>query len=349
MSKLIVGPWTHSLGESRRTGEIDFGEDSMSDIGGLSGTVRVLQWVQAMCFLPFLDLARSNLRMHRPARCLSSLKPAFVALDGPAGSGVSTGQRLLCIQISRVEYGQEPVNGGGQACQAIRWHPVGVTNTAFRDVKAASDEFARRTAEAHARFFLPMLRPEMRLLDCGCGPGTISVGLATAIAPGQLVGIDLDGEHIEQARRLAEELGVSSARFEIGNVDQIPYEDQSFDAVFCHAVLEHLDKPEAALAEMRRVLKPHGVIGVRTPDHSGNLLWPEDRVVRESLEGFIRLIASGGGDISRGKQLREQLVHAGFVDIRMTASYDSYGTPEAVRAWAEPTRRRTRTRRSLSG
>ena len=86
---------------------------------------------------------------------------------------------------------------------------------------------------------------------------------------------------------------------------------------------------------MHRVLKPHGVIGVRTPDHSGNLLWPEDRVVKESLEGFIRLIASGGGDITRGKQLREQLVHAGFVDIRMTASYDSYGTPEAVRAWAE--------------
>ena len=112
----------------------------------------------------------------------------------------------------------------------------------LRDVGAASAEFARRTAEANARFFLPILRPGMRLLDCGCGPGAISVGLATAIAPGQLVGIDLDGEHIEQARRLAEELGVSSARFEIGNVGQIPYADQSFDAVFCHAVLEHLEQ-----------------------------------------------------------------------------------------------------------
>ena len=206
---------------------------------------------------------------------------------------------------------------------------------ALRDVRAASDHFAGRTAETHARFFAPYLRSGMRLLDCGCGPGTISVGLADAIAPGQLVGIDLDGQHIELSRRLAADSGLSNVHFETANVYQLPYDDQSFDAVFCHAVLEHLDKPDRALAEMYRVLKPQGLIGIRTPDHDGNLLWPELQGLSAAMELVTKVIAAHGGDGSRGKQFRERLVNAGFVDIRMTASYDSYGTPEAVRAWAE--------------
>lgn len=205
----------------------------------------------------------------------------------------------------------------------------------LRDVTAASDHFVKRTAGTHAGFFAPYLRSGMQLLDCGCGPGTISIGIAETIVPGELVGIDLDRQHIELARRHAEDSGISNAHFETANVYQLPYDDHTFDAVFSHALLEHLDKPDAALAEMFRVLKPQGLIGIRTPDHDGNLLWPEDQVLRESMAATTRFLASRGGDASRGKQLREQLVRAGFVDIRMTASYDSYGTPEAVRAWAE--------------
>jgi ubiquinone/menaquinone biosynthesis C-methylase UbiE len=53
-------------------------------------------------------------------------------------------------------------------------------------------QLTRRTAAREGAFFLPHLRPGMRVLDCGCGPGSITVGLAAAVAPGQAVGIDLE-------------------------------------------------------------------------------------------------------------------------------------------------------------
>jgi len=68
---------------------------------------------------------------------------------------------------------------------------------------------ARRTAERAAPFLLPHLRPGMRLLDCGVGPGTITFGLAQAVAPGEVVGIDLEATEVEQARALASAVPVS--------------------------------------------------------------------------------------------------------------------------------------------
>ena len=60
-----------------------------------------------------------------------------------------------------------------------------------------SEEFLqllhRRSAETHAAHLLSHLKPGLRVLDFGCGPGTISVGLATAVAPGELHGIDVGG------------------------------------------------------------------------------------------------------------------------------------------------------------
>src|SRR4051795_8294283 len=71
---------------------------------------------------------------------------------------------------------------------------------------------ARRTAATCAAFFLPYLRPGMRLLDCGCGVGSSTVALAEAVAPGEVVGIDPQPEQVARARALAVERNVGNVR-----------------------------------------------------------------------------------------------------------------------------------------
>ena len=69
--------------------------------------------------------------------------------------------------------------------------------------------FAARTASREAAFFLPYLRSGTQVLDVGCGPGSITLGLAEAVAPGSVVGIDFQPAQIKQARASAAERAVA--------------------------------------------------------------------------------------------------------------------------------------------
>jgi ubiquinone/menaquinone biosynthesis C-methylase UbiE len=131
----------------------------------------------------------------------------------------------------------------------------------LRNDEWSRNVFARRTGEA-ARFLLPYLRPGMRLIDCGCGPGSITVNLAQAIESGEAIGIDVREEAVVQGRMLARQRGVSKLEFLVASIYQLPFADGSVDAAFTSAVLQHLAAPLAALREIRRVLKPGGVIGI---------------------------------------------------------------------------------------
>ena len=111
---------------------------------------------------------------------------------------------------------------------------------------------ARRTAEIHAGFFLPWLKPGMTVLDCGCGPGTITLGLAERVAPAQVTGIDQSAGQIDVASAAARRAG-ANVIFRTANIYQLPVAAGAFDALFSHALLEHLADPLAAVCEMRRV------------------------------------------------------------------------------------------------
>ena len=125
---------------------------------------------------------------------------------------------------------------------------------------------ARRTAAKEGAFFLRHLRPGMRVLDVGCGPGSITLGFAEAVAPGEVIGVDFQQSQVAQAQALSDARGIMNSRFEVADAYRLPFPDGSFDAVFAHAVLWHLREPLKALAEMRRVLRPNGIVGVRDCD-----------------------------------------------------------------------------------
>ena len=118
----------------------------------------------------------------------------------------------------------------------------------------------RRSAETHATYLLPHLKPGLRVLDFGCGPGTITVGLARTVEPGEVHGIDMEESQIGMARSAAEAGGHSNANFHVGDITALPFEDNSFDVAHCHAVLMHVPDTAAVLSEVKRVLKPGGII-----------------------------------------------------------------------------------------
>lgn len=130
----------------------------------------------------------------------------------------------------------------------------------------------RRTAESDAAFLLPHIKKTDHILDVGCGPGTITTSLAKYANEGRVVGIDLSPDILQKAKTLAAEAniptdGPGSVVFEEGNVlTGLAYPDDTFDVIFASQVLGHFpppDLPIAALKEMRRVLKPGGVLATR--------------------------------------------------------------------------------------
>lgn len=189
--------------------------------------------------------------------------------------------------------------------------------------------FAIRTAETFAAFFLPHLKPAMTLLDCGCGPGSITVDLARVVAPGQVIGIDRGAESINQATALARARGVSNVHFQVSNVYELPFPDGSFDAVFAHVLFAHLSNPSRALMEMHRVLKPGGLIGVR--DVTGTRgLTPRNPLLDQFYEIQERVVHHHGGNMFIGWELKGLLRQAEFTQIEASASCGFERTPEAV-------------------
>jgi ubiquinone/menaquinone biosynthesis C-methylase UbiE len=196
---------------------------------------------------------------------------------------------------------------------------------------------ARRTAATAAAFFLPHLRLGMRLLDCGCGVGSITVGLAAAVAPGEAVGVDIQPAQVERARALAAERGLTNVKFEVASAYELPYPDASFDAVFAHTLLLHLAEPARALLEMKRVLKPGGVVGIADPDHGAMLREPSMPLVDEAHHLLMRVVAHNGGDNYRARHHQRLLREAGFVRPAAGASLDTVGvwaTPDETRQFA---------------
>ncbi len=195
-------------------------------------------------------------------------------------------------------------------------------------------ELAKRLASQAAAFFLPYLRTGMRVLDVGCGPGSITLGLAEAVAPGEVIGIDAQPTLVEQARTLATQRGVTNVRFEAGNVYELPFADGSFDAAFANSLLQHLREPGRALIELRRVLRPGGIAAVRDRDLGGRLIAPETPLLKQWLHLLDRVYEHNGANFYIGRHHRRLLLEAGFVRAEAGASIPTEGSLEETRQFA---------------
>jgi SAM-dependent methyltransferase len=175
----------------------------------------------------------------------------------------------------------------------------------------------------------------MSLLDIGCGPGSITAGLAMAVAPGRTVGVDTSNEALERARTDAADGGIKNLEYQIADAYDLPFPDGSFDAAHMHQVLQHLSDPERALLEAVRVLAPGGVIGITEVDWDTAIFWPRTSATDRFLEIYDEVAIRNGGDPDMGRRLRSMLEPLGLERMEIGALAWSFGDAAATAQWGD--------------
>jgi SAM-dependent methyltransferase len=192
-----------------------------------------------------------------------------------------------------------------------------------------------RTAENSAGYLLARLPISGRVLDIGCGPGTITAGLAALVPGGQVIGIDRAIGVLAEARGEAQRQRVSNVTFEVGDAYQLAFGDDSFDVVHAHQVLQHLSDPVAGLAEMRRVCRPGGVVAARDADYGGMFWFPLDDELTEWQDLYRRVARMLDGEPDAGRRMLAWAGAAGFGQIEASGSSWCYASADD-RSWWGP-------------
>jgi ubiquinone/menaquinone biosynthesis C-methylase UbiE len=217
-----------------------------------------------------------------------------------------------------------------------------VTSTGDRYIHGHSDSVLRshrwRTAGNSAAYLLPHLRPGLRLLDVGCGPGTLTVDLARRVAPGgEVVGVDLSAPVVAEATAHAEASGVTdvsflAADFLAADFSTTSLPDRAFDVVHAHQVLQHLPDPVVALKAMGRLARPGGLVAARDGDYTSFFWTPAAPRLDRWREIYTAVSDRNGVTASAGRWLLRWAVDAGLADPVYSTSTWTFATP-ADRAW----------------
>ena len=192
-----------------------------------------------------------------------------------------------------------------------------------------------RTAENSAAYLLDELRSGQRLLDLGCGPGTITLDLAERVAPGEVVGIDASADVVAEAEAARVAAGAESVTFSVGDVYDLDHPDGSFDVVHAHQVLQHLSDPVAALGEARRVLRSGGVLAVRDSDYAAFAWAPREPLLTRWNELYHRLTRANGAEADAGRFLLGWTRAAGFTEVTATSSTWTFADVEDRTWWGD--------------
>jgi len=173
--------------------------------------------------------------------------------------------------------------------------------------------------------------PGATYLEVGCGTGQDALALASRFGV-TVAGVDLSRAMVAEARRR----GLSEAH--VASADALPFEDVSFEGCWADRVLQHLEQPDAALAEMARVTRPGGRVVVADPDYDTQVVDVEDqelarRVLRFRADHLLRngTIAHRAGGLLAEAGLRDVVVEAAPVVLRDPAALDN---AMGLRTWA---------------
>ena len=191
----------------------------------------------------------------------------------------------------------------------------------------AANTTAGLTAAKHALLEQLALGRSRAALDVGCGPGIDLPEMARLMPDGaQVSGIDISETMIDEARFRAASLGLRVS-LRTGDAADLPYPDQAFDACRVATVLQHVPDPARVIAEMARVTRPGGRVGVLEFDQETAFVdHPDTETTRIILDTFAGAMVQG----RMGRQLPRLLRAAGLTDVTVTPGVN-LGHPQFFR------------------
>lgn len=210
------------------------------------------------------------------------------------------------------------------------------------------DMLKQRTAETYAKFLLPYLKPNFKVLDCGCGPGSMTIGFAKYVPQGDVIGIDIEEGQLAIAYEEAEKAKICNISFERANVLKLPFADNTFDVVFSQGLLSHLNDPIAAILEQKRVTKPGGIVAAKNGYFEGTAFYPPNKLAKEVLQFTYQPISENGGDPNIGIKLGALFRAAKLRDVKQTMYCESIGTKKMALIFADEIINRDYSKRLLS-
>lgn len=156
------------------------------------------------------------------------------------------------------------------------------------------------------------------VLEAGCGVGAQTVTLAQRSPAARFFSIDRSLESLTEARRRIENAGIGNVQFQQADLFDLPFPAGCFDHVFVCFVLEHLARPQVALAALKRLLKPGGTITVIEGDHGSAYFHPDSVAANAAIQALVTLQRAGGGNALIGREVYPLLVDAGFSAVRVS-------------------------------
>lgn len=181
--------------------------------------------------------------------------------------------------------------------------------------KSVSDTHAIRTVENSVKFITNVLEPDFKVLDVGCGPGSITIDLAKNYLTkgGSVIGVEPTEDVIKAANSLKQSSGadVDNVSFKIGSIYNLPFEDNTFDLVYAHQVVVHLADPIKALKELARITKPGKFVAIKDGDMDSIIIDPPKYdILREY--NIASALNRGSTDIKAGRKLFRRAIEAGY-------------------------------------
>ncbi len=157
-----------------------------------------------------------------------------------------------------------------------------------------------------------------RVLELGCGVGAQTVILARNSPGAEITSVDISPASIAAARAAVGREGFANVAFRTADIFDLPFPQGSFDHVFICFVLEHLPRPEAALAVARGMLRPGGTLTVIEGDHGSAYFHPRNELSQRTVGCLVEVQRAGGGDALIGRRLFPLITGAGFQQVSVS-------------------------------